>query len=241
MRTEDFLSVAEKIFSSEFPDAASGFVTGSVVSGTHTATSDIDLVILYNDETSESYRNSFIREGWPVEVFVHNLLAQDFFMNDDAMPIMADMIAKAILIGPNKSLGEARQAKARDIIARGPKILTQGQVDFKRYMITDKLADLKHPKNPDYVHALLSLLYTDLGDFYLRANGKWSGVGKQLVRLVHSDNPDLQRRYSDAFAMAFAGDLSGIEPLAKEILAPFGGLLFEGYKSIADKEKWQKA
>ncbi len=240
MRTEDFLSVAEKIFASEFPNAACGFVTGSVVSGQQTPSSDIDMVILYNDETSESYRDSFTREGWPVEVFVHNLLAQDFFMDDDMHCTMADMIAKSIVIGPDKELAEARKAKARAIIARGPKPLVKDRIDFKRYMITDKLHDLKHPRNADESQALLAELYIQLSDFYLLANGKWSGTGKHLVRRMNAEDPSFQKRFSETFTRAFAGDISGLEPLIKEVLNPFGGLLFEGYKSIAEKGKWAK-
>jgi hypothetical protein len=240
MRNENYLSVAEKIFASEFPNAACGFVGGSVVSGTHTSTSDIDLIILYNDKESDSYRYSILREGWPVELFVHNLFSQDYFLESgikNGECATADMIVKGIIIGPNKKLGEARKTKAQDIIAKGPTPLIQDQIDFRRYMITDKLDDLRHPRNPDYAHALLALLYTDLGDFYLRANGKWSGTGKQLVRLMNLDDPSFQQRFSTAFAKAFSGDISNLESLSKEILNPFGGLLFEGYKSIAEIEK----
>ena len=66
----DYLLVAKAIFTERFPDAACAFIAGSIVTGQGTPSSDIDMVVIYNDEEHETYRNSLMRDGWPVELFV---------------------------------------------------------------------------------------------------------------------------------------------------------------------------
>ena len=46
--------------------ADSLLLAGSVVRGEETATSDLDLVVLY-PQIEQSYRESFHQDGWPIE------------------------------------------------------------------------------------------------------------------------------------------------------------------------------
>ena len=54
-----------------YPDADSLFLAGSITRGEATATSDLDLVVLF-PFLERSFRESFVHRGWPVEVFAHD-------------------------------------------------------------------------------------------------------------------------------------------------------------------------
>ena len=54
-----------------FPAAVQAWLAGSVVRGTATATSDLDIDITVLDETAVVHRESLRFEGWPVELFVN--------------------------------------------------------------------------------------------------------------------------------------------------------------------------
>lgn len=240
IKNPDYLSVANNIFTEKFPDAACAFVAGSITTGHGTESSDIDLIILFNDETHETYRESITCEGWPVEIFVHNLKSQDYFMNEDLRTgkcATLSMIITGILIDPDQTTGLARKEKAESLLQQGPIPMTKEQIDHVRYFLTDLLDDLRHPKDPDYIPAILAEIFVRLGNFHLRAQNKWSGDGKQLIKIMKKEDPALTERYLQAFKKAETGKITALENLMAEILHPYGGLLFEGYKSVA--EMWK--
>lgn len=242
MQNPDYLSVAKHIFTARFPDAACGFVAGSIVTGHGTPSSDIDLIVLYDDNDHETYRESIMAEGWPVEIFVHNLKSQDYFFNEDienGASSTLTMVTTGILIGLDTKLGFARKEQAEALLAQGPEPLTSEVIDWKRYAITDLLEDLRYPKDCDYRYGILADLFTLLGNFYLRAQGKWSGSGKQLVKILKQDDPVFAARFLSSFNFNNP-NFAAIEQLVNDILAPYGGQLFTGYKSIALPERWQK-
>lgn len=240
-KNPDYLAVAENILSRQFADADCAFVAGSMLRNEATASSDIDLIILYNDTTHESYRQSIMAEGWPVEIFVHNLASQDFFMNGEVKSgecLTATMVSTGIIIGRDNELAEHRKAIACDMIAQGPEEWTTDKVDTERYFITDLWDDLREPKDTDAIPAILSKLMPRLGQFYFRTQKKWSGSGKALVRLLKQDNPDFARKFLDAFDAAYHGDNTPLKELLDTMLAPYGGMLFAEYKSVANG--WDK-
>ena len=233
-KNPDFVSVATRLIEERFSDAACAFVAGSIVTGQGTPSSDIDLIVFYNDETSISFRESVFHEGWPVEIFVHNLKSQEHFMNEDlenAQCSTLTMVLSGIVIGDQK-IAQTRKDKAALLMQQGPNPWTTTKIDNKRYFLSDLFDDLRHPKDPDYIPAILAELFLRLGDFYLRAQNKWSGDGKQLIKILKKDNAEFTQRYLHAFEMARQKDVQPLETLMTEILAPYGGFLFEGFKGI---------
>lgn len=239
-KNPDYVAVAETVFSENFSDAACGFIAGSMLRGEATSSSDIDLIILYDDRTSPSYRRSIIAEGWPVEIFVQNLAAQDYFLQQDVTngtSMTASMIACGHVIGSDHRLARSRKDTANIILEQGPERWTAEKIDNERYFITDLWDDLRAPKDRDAIPFILANLMPRLGNFYFRSQGKWSGSGKALIRLMKQDNAAFAQQFMQAFDDALQGDNRAVQALVSSVLEPYGGLLFEGYTAYA--KGWQ--
>ena len=65
----DALTDARDLVAERFPDATWAILTGSVLGPDRTAGSDLDIVVLREQEPG--YRESLYFRGWPVELFVH--------------------------------------------------------------------------------------------------------------------------------------------------------------------------
>lgn len=225
----DHFELAQKVFAERFADAHCAFVAGSVIRGEHTATSDIDMIVIYADEDSPSYRDSQLIEGWPFEFFVHNLPASEYFFQKDVKRgscATMTMVRDGIVIPEETAISNALKDHARKLIDAGPEKLDENAIDMRRYGITDLLDDIAAPRNDEEVQASLNLLYERLGDFYLRANGCWSGFGKMLPRLIRRRDAELADDFTAAFA---ANDIDAIQALADRILEPHGGRLWAGF------------
>jgi hypothetical protein len=232
----DLAALASSLLARHWPRAACGFAAGSLMRGQGTATSDLDLVVLFSEPDARVYRRSLLQDGLPVEAFVHSVAAQDRFMKSDAEdghPTMASMIAEGAVLGRDAALAEAQKEKARAILAAGPPALSPADLDRRRYFLTDALDDLAAPRDGGERTAVLVKLYTTLADFQLRANGRWSGTGKGLLRALRAGFPAVAPRFEVAFSAGFAGDPSLVARLADDILAPFGGRLWDGYEAEA--------
>src|SRR5680860_1516358 len=86
--------------------AASAWLAGSTVTGTATATSDLDITVLLAD-TDDVHRESLTYQGWPVEVFVHTQTSIRHFVHADTQrrrPTMARMVATGNPLLPGPSL-----------------------------------------------------------------------------------------------------------------------------------------
>lgn len=236
-KNPDFISVAQKVFDKNFSDAACGFIAGSILRDQATETSDIDLIVLYADETHETYRDSMISDGWPVEIFVHNIKSQQYFFDKDIINGHAStlsMILDGTLIGSQQIVGMKQKNLAKQLLEQGPKKWTSEKIDWQRYSITDLWDDVRATHDPDAVTAVLAELYPKIGEFYLRSQNKWSGKGKALVRLLKQNDPTFAEDFINAFDMAFnAKELHLLEKLIDQLLASHGGKLFAGYKSVA--------
>ena len=61
---------ARRFVETHFPECFVAFVASSVLRGDGTATSDLNIVVITGREDAP-FRQSFMWEGWPVEVFAH--------------------------------------------------------------------------------------------------------------------------------------------------------------------------
>ena len=117
-----FLETAQKAINKHYPGYKCAFVAGSMLRGQETATSDIDIVVIYDDDFEDVHRNSVIENGWPVEFFVHNVKANDYFMEQDrkrGMYIMMDMVANGLPLPELNEMARERQLKASEMIRSG--------------------------------------------------------------------------------------------------------------------------
>ena len=242
----DPLKTAASVLQERYPNCLGAFVGGSIFRGEETDTSDIDVVVLYDNSFDDVHRASVVVDGWPIEFFVQSIQAQDHFLEKDrlrGMCVMPDLIASSRAVPTLSPEMIEQRRKAEQIIANGPPTLTTVDIDRRRYAITDLLDDLVGADKVAVKNAVLARLHDKLGDFYLRAGGRWSGEGKALLRCLKAADKSYAERFEDAFEAAFAGiesGVTGVVSLADETLAQHGGRLWAGYEERADPE-WQES
>ena len=212
------------------------FAAGSLVRGEGTEKSDIDLHIIFaNEDLPKAYRDTVIYYDYICELFVQNENAFEYFLGQepgDGTPVIMTMDIEGVPFGDREYAAEIKR-RAKDMLAAGPLPLTEDQIMAKRYSITDLMDDIP-AKNDGELLGTLSVLQQRLGDFFLRANNRWSGHRKSLHRALRNYDSDFAERYVRAFSAAFReNDMAPLEKLVDEVLAPFGGRLMAGYKSFA--------
>lgn len=236
-KSPDFLGVAKRALARHYPGALGGFVGGSITRGEGTPTSDIDIVVLFDDAYQDVHRNTVIEDGWLIEFFVHNPKAQNFYFDKDrrrGMCVMPHLVVEGIIIPEECPELLLQKKRARAVIKQGPPPLSQAELDIRRYTIAALVDDLDGAGDPAEKNAVLSLLHENLGDFYLRARGHWSGFAKSLIRCLRSEDEGFAAAFESAFASGFAsGDTADLAALVDKVLAPHGGRLQEGYRSAA--------
>ncbi len=233
---EHALELVEWLLRERFANADFAFVAGSVIRGTATPSSDIDLVVIH-PALPHARRESMIFEGAPVETFIHDETTLRWFFDADVRsgrPVLIRMVAEGIAVGPRPDEAARLQEDARSILAAGPPPLDRGALDHLRYQITDSLDDLADDR-PDFERmAIGTALYISLGEFILRGNGAWSGAGKWLPREVTAFDAVLGGKFIAAFDLLFReGWPEPVLDLAEQVLALHGGRLWDGYRRDA--------
>ena len=229
----DALRATEELCQREFPAAASCLLAGSVVRGEATATSDLDVVVLFN-RVERAQRRSFVFEGWPVEAFVHDVQTLRYFFEQvdrpSGVPSLPNMVSEGVEVPRPTALGRRAKAMADRVLAAGPPVWGEHRRDDSRYAISDLIEDIRGARGADERRPVLANLYSALADHYCRSRGFWSAKGKAIPGHLTTLDPAFGRRFLDAFNRAFtADDVGPVVALSAEVLAPDGGPLFEGY------------
>lgn len=229
-------TTARRLCSERYPTASVVFCGGSVVRGEGCPSSDLDIVVVF-DDVPNAWRESFHFEGWPVDVFAHDSGTLAYFVAQDCAggrPSLAQMISEALVIPSETAVSRSIQAWARDVVAGPPQIPTLASLEVDRYFLTDLLHDFRDDRTPAELRAIACKLYPLLCNFVLKSRGQWLGTGKMLPRLVERAAPELNRAIEAAFDAFFRlGDRSEVLRIAHQILEPFGGELFDGFRSDA--------
>jgi hypothetical protein len=234
-RPEPYVA-AHLLRSKRYPSASVVFCGGSVVRGEGFPSSDLDVVVLF-DHVANAWRESFHFEGWPVEVFAHDAETLAHFVAQDCAggrPSLAQMISEALVIPAETPSSRAIQAWARDVVATRPEVPTIASLAEDRYWLTDLIDDFRDDRSPAELRAVACKLYPLVCNFVLKTRGQWLGSGKTLPRLVERAAPDVSRLLEAAFEAFFStGDRTGVVHVLQQILEPFGGELFDGFRSDA--------
>ena len=211
------------------------FCAGSVIRGEGFALSDLDLVVVF-DQLANAWRESFRFDGWPIEVFAHDSETLAYFMVADktaGRPALAQMIAEARVVSEATPWSDRLQAWAKALIATPPAAKAEAIADG-RYRITDLLDDFRDDRPATELLAIACQLQPLVYNFSLKALGHWQGSGKTLPRLLQRAAPDLASVLDRAFETFFkTGDREPLLLAVQQALAPFGGELFDGYRSDA--------
>jgi ribosomal protein S18 acetylase RimI-like enzyme/predicted nucleotidyltransferase len=236
------VEVVKDILKVRFPKALVAFVAGSFQRGEATTSSDIDLVLIF-DHVGAAWRESFIFEGWPVEVFAHDVDTLNYFFQEvnkkDGVPSLPFMVLEGSSLPEDHALAYQLKSLADRVLNEGPEKWPEEVLYHQRYMITDLIDDLRDPRSLPESNILVGSLHEILGNFYFRAQGMWSASRKHIPRRLEKTNPELSKRWNQAFEKAYQGERGELIALAAEILAPHGGLFFDGYRREAPKE-WRK-
>ncbi len=219
------------------------FLAGSVVNGEGTFYSDLDIVVIYG-KLDQAYRESFIFDEWPIEAFVHDPETLKYFFEEvdakSGAPSLMNMVLYSEPIPEASMLVDELRQLAQEVLLKGPPAWDKDLIDRARYELTDLLDDLREPRDSAEKMATLCALYPKVANFYLRSSAKWSGSNKGIIRQLKSEYPEFFKDFDRRFQSAFRdSSTSGIIVLVESILAPFGGLLFDGYKLDAPKD-WRK-
>ena len=111
------------------------------------------------------------------------------------------------------------------------------ELRLRRYRLTDWLDDIRHPRAPEELVATGAYLYQDAADFFFRARGLWSAHSKTIPRRLRKTDEAFAEKFCRAFDALFAEkETAPVIALVEEMLAPFGGLLFEGSHVRAENE-----
>jgi predicted nucleotidyltransferase len=232
----EVIEIAVEVLLAHYPDADSAFVAGSFMRGQGSATSDIDLVVLY-PSLAQAHRESFIFQDIPVETFVHDPETLTWFLEQDrkdGLPALIGMLIEGVLIGPRKDTGHDFKKRALQVFAEGPPPLNTDAIERLRYAITDKLDDLETDRTLAERIAIGAALYPLLVELALRGGSRWNGSGKWHARLLSQMNVSVARQLETAFLSLYDGsDTRAVLRLAENLLDQHGGRLFSGYHSDA--------
>ena len=227
---------AARLWAERYPSARVLFCGGSVVRGEGLPSSDLDVVVLF-DHVPNAWRESFRFAGWPVEVFGHDPETLGYFVAEDCKhgrPSLAQMVAEAFVVPAVSPVSEAVQSWARSVVASVPETPSPASLDKDRYFITDLLDDFRDDRTAGELRAVACKLHPLVYNFVLKTRGQWLGSGKTLPRLVERTAPELSEPLERAFEVFFrTGDRTSVLRVVREILEPFGGELFDGYRSDA--------
>jgi hypothetical protein len=233
----DPLQTIQKLIQERYNGATAIFWAGSVSQNQGTLVSDLDLVIVFK-KILNAYREAFIYEGWPIDAFINDPDTLRYFYEEsrttNGISGLGHMILNGIEVLAPNDFSSNIKALTRDVLRRNPVEWSKDQIDKERFLITDILDDIKYPASREEQIASVAHLFEPLIQFYFRAQKKWSASGKSIIRYLKVDNPDLALEFTKSFEALFqSGDAAGVESIVKKILEPYGGLLWDGFKSNA--------
>ena len=242
MRDEP-IAIATKIQQDRYPNADVIFLAGSVIRGENTATSDLDLVVIFQ-QIPAAYRESFQFESWPIEAFVHDPeTLKYFFIESDkptGVPSLPAMVSEGIEIPQPTQLSRELKQLADDVLAEGPPVWDKDAIDSSRYAITELINDIRAPRSRAELMASGTQLYDQVANHYLRRRNLWSAKGKTIPRRLRQISPQFANQFEESFTALFThGETDKLISLVENMLAPDGGWLFEGYKRVAPVS-WRK-
>ncbi|TQR18186.1 nucleotidyltransferase domain-containing protein [Psychrobacillus vulpis] len=225
------MEAAKLFLSLKFPNCQGAVLAGSVVRGEPTVTSDLDIVV-FSESINSSFRETLIFNGWPIEVFVHNLSSYKSFFESDykrARPSLPRMVAEGLIL-KNEGIMEDIQAEARQLLNNGPEQWSNDIINMKRYFITDALDDFIGCNKRAEEIFIANTLAELVSEFVLRTNRKWVGASKWIIRSLKLYDEGFTEQFVEAFDLYYkTGDKNNIIQIVENVLQPYGGRLFEGF------------
>lgn len=133
MQRPDPIETARAIVAERFPQAIQAWLGGSVASGNHTLSSDLDISIFLID--TEAHRESCTFRGWSVELFINTEKSIRFFVDEDLKmrsPATCTLVANSIPLLPGDG-GASIRDYCRRIMNADPPQPTSKELETVRY------------------------------------------------------------------------------------------------------------
>ncbi len=215
------------------------FLAGSVMRGEATPASDLDIVVVH-ERLANAYREAYVYGGWPVEAFVNDVetLAEFFELDRQrGVPAMMSMVWEGTEIPGASEFSADWKRRARELLEAGPPPWDEEELTLRRYRLTDWVDDMRFPRSAEELVATGAWLYQDAAEFYFRTRGMWSAHSKTIPRRLRQADALFAEKFLRAFDALFAEKRPDpAVALVAELLEPFGGLLFEGFRKEAVKK-----
>ncbi|MBO1580518.1 nucleotidyltransferase domain-containing protein [Bacillus sp. XF8] len=226
------IEAAQKIIESQFLNCDVALLGGSVARGEETKTSDLDIVII-DSNLSKCYRESFMSNGWPVEVFVHNFTTyKEYFKSDckRGKPTLPQLVSEGIILKGELETVTSLKQEAQQLIDQGPEKWSEGLIRQKRYFLTDALDDFIGATKRDEELFIANLLADLVHEFVLRVNGQWVGNSKWFIRVLRKYDSSFAEQFVEAFDHFYrTGEKKKLIAFVEKTLENYGGRLFEGF------------
>jgi predicted nucleotidyltransferase len=236
MQLDDAVTTARALVAERFPEARAAWLGGSVVSGTSTPTSDLDLTVLLPGPPAP-FRESLEYDGWLVELFVHSRESVARWIAKDLerrRPTLARLISSGVVLLDVDGAGTALAEECARIISSGPGQVSAADRDSMRYGLTDLLDDLADSTDPVTTAAVAFATWEASARLLLAADGCWWGTGKWLVHELReydaAHGTSYAIRLHAGLAAAVERDPVLLMVVAEEILDATGGRLWVGYR-----------
>jgi hypothetical protein len=215
------------------PTAHVAILGGGSVAGEITSTSDLDIVIVLAGSPAPK-RITTIWESVTVETFLHTHASLNHYWEidlADGKPSLLRMCADGVVLDGEERSIEAVRAEARRRLDAGPAESTPGEIDRRRYGITDLIDDLVGGVTEVERPFVVGQLATDVASLALVAARHWRGGGKWLGRELFDLDPDLARDLVAAHSLAVGGSDGDLIRVAEAVLDRVGGRLLAGYEA----------
>ncbi|WP_324192794.1 nucleotidyltransferase domain-containing protein [Nocardia transvalensis] len=229
-------ALAEQLVREMFPHARAAWLGGSTVTGTATATSDLDITVLMTDPPAP-YRESLHYNGWPVELFVQTEASLEHFCATELRerkPSTLRLLGRSVILLDTDGSAALWRDRARRQLDEGPPPLSNRELRSARYGITDLLDDLIGATDADERLMIAGVLWQSTADLLLTGNRRWTGSGKyrhrELAAFDRDHGTDHARELAHAVRSVAAGTVQPMVDTVTRALDLFGGRLFEGYR-----------
>jgi GNAT superfamily N-acetyltransferase len=240
LNNAEFLTSCRDLIAKRHPQSYAAFANTGEFSPEQNGRKHIQMLVLYPKMTAPFHEYDTLAD-LSFEAFVHEEDTLDRALRESdfasGVPFYSRLILEGKCLSNNPTLDGRLKCKAQKNLDRGPPILSNSEVAAQRLIITRLIDDLLAPSvvraNSGPLESLYRIgkLYGILGDFWLRAQGRWSAAGNDLQRVITRMNPEFGERLRDAFVAATQGSLEELETVVFTVLEPYGGPLRTGYRS----------
>jgi hypothetical protein len=223
---------ARAFVATHFPDCLAAVLFGSVARGEATATSDLDIIIVANEDISP-YRKSYREHGWFIEAFVGSKKYNEEkirHFRGRSIPSFLTSYAEGVILKDYHDFAQGLQEEAIASLKRGPDELTRQEIDTYRYVITDWLDDFIDSKSYEESLFIAYDLAAKAGEFLLAYNRNWVGERKRLYRALRKLDQELADHLIEELKSFYqTRSKEGLIGIVVRVLDLVGGKLYEGY------------